>query len=245
MVVTVIPALPSEVLFLVVGYFVSGLLSLAVSFFAIRRRSDSPTVGSFGVLLLFTSIWCFGFMARILSQSVESKLIWLLIGYVGLVSFPTSLLIFSLQYSGKRGWVTPHTVALLGVVPVFFILALSTNSIHGSFFTNTSVSTETGWALLAVKPEPLYWVNVVYNYLLYLFSLALNTDVAMSSKPDSFDDSERTETIDEDSGTDWINLEPGEEVIGTTAGLNLNARYNSVIELNGRLMYLILPAVNL
>jgi len=60
----------------------------------------------------------------------------------------------------------------------------------------------------------------------------------MSSKPDSWDDLEPTETTTEESGTDWINLEPGDEVVGTITGLNLNAGYNGVIELDGRPMYL-------
>ena len=60
----------------------------------------------------------------------------------------------------------------------------------------------------------------------------------MSSKPDSFDDLEPTETTTDDSGTDWIDLDPGQEVVGTITGLNLNAGYNGVVELDGRPMYL-------
>ncbi|QGA81100.1 hypothetical protein [Halomicrobium sp. LC1Hm] len=60
----------------------------------------------------------------------------------------------------------------------------------------------------------------------------------MSSKPDSFDDLEPTETTTDDGGTDWIDLDPGQEVIGTITGLNLDAGYNGVVELDGRPMYL-------
>lgn len=175
-------SVPTQILLLIVGYFVSGLLSLGVGVYALRRRGGNPTVGSFGVLLFATSVWCFGFMARVLGASVDTKLVWLLVGYVGLVTFPPALLVFSLYYTGNGGWVTRRTVALLGGVAFIFVAAMATNGFHGVFFTNPSLSAETGWSLLALEPQPLFWLQIVYNYLLYLSSLLLLAGYALNAR---------------------------------------------------------------
>jgi len=171
MVTAGLPSVPLQILLLAIGYSTSGLLSLGVAVYAFRRRDRSMTAGSFAVLLVATSFWCLGFMARVLAGSVEAKLLWLLVGYVGLVSFPPALLVFSLYYTGKGGWVTRRTVALLLVAPVFFVVAMATNSVHTMFFTDASLGYVAGWPLLSVEPRSLFWLQIVYNYLVYLSAL--------------------------------------------------------------------------
>jgi len=62
----------------------------------------------------------------------------------------------------------------------------------------------------------------------------------MSTNDDtpSFDDLDTVEIDNDDGASEWIDLEPGQEVTGRITGLNLEAGYNGVIEIDGRPMYL-------
>ena len=55
----------------------------------------------------------------------------------------------------------------------------------------------------------------------------------------SFDDLNPVEDASsDDNGSDWIDLDAGEEFVGRITGYNPSAGYNGVIELDGRPMYL-------
>ncbi|MDY6779875.1 MAG: histidine kinase N-terminal 7TM domain-containing protein, partial [Halobacteria archaeon] len=159
--------MPLEVLLLVTGYLTSGLLSLGITVYSLRNRGDNPTVLAFAILTLSSSVWCFGFMGRLLSTSVTSKVVWETVGYLGLVSFPTTLLVFSLYYTGRGNWVTRRTLAFVSAVPAALFVLFATNFLHGMFLSDLSLSTSIGYPLLTATPQEVFWVNVVYNYAVY------------------------------------------------------------------------------
>ena len=54
----------------------------------------------------------------------------------------------------------------------------------------------------------------------------------------SFDDLEPVEVQNDDDGSNWIDLGPGEQYVGQITGFNPDAGFNGVVELDGRPMYL-------
>lgn len=62
--------------------------------------------------------------------------------------------------------------------------------------------------------------------------------MATNDDTPSWDDLETVEVDDDGGSSEWIDLEPGQEVTGRITGLNLDAGYNGVIEIDGRPMYL-------
>lgn len=57
--------------------------------------------------------------------------------------------------------------------------------------------------------------------------------MATKDKP-SFDDLDSVEASNNDNGSDWINLEAGDEVTGQITAFNPLASYNGVVEIDGR-----------
>jgi len=62
--------------------------------------------------------------------------------------------------------------------------------------------------------------------------------MSTESETPSFDDLPENEEIDDDNGSNWIDLEPGDEVGGRITGFNPEAGRNGVVEIDGRPMYL-------
>lgn len=50
----------------------------------------------------------------------------------------------------------------------------------------------------------------------------------------SWDDLDTVEVSNDDDGSDWIELEPGNEVTGRITAFNPLASYNGVVEIDGR-----------
>jgi len=54
----------------------------------------------------------------------------------------------------------------------------------------------------------------------------------------SFDDLPESEVSTDDDGSNWIDLEAGDEVTGRITGFNPDAGRNGVVEIDGRPMYI-------
>lgn len=55
-----------------------------------------------------------------------------------------------------------------------------------------------------------------------------------TGEPQSFDDFDPVEDSDDNDDGGWIDLEPGDEVIGTITDFRPCASYNGVVEIDGR-----------
>ncbi|ELZ23634.1 hypothetical protein C475_15223 [Halosimplex carlsbadense 2-9-1] len=62
--------------------------------------------------------------------------------------------------------------------------------------------------------------------------------MATNNETSSFEDFPEPETSDDDGGSDWIDLEPGDEVTGRITGFSPNAGRNGVVEIDGRPTYI-------
>jgi hypothetical protein len=62
--------------------------------------------------------------------------------------------------------------------------------------------------------------------------------MATKDETPSFDDLPENEEVDDDNGSNWIDLEPGDEVTGRITGFTPEAGRNGVVEIDGRPMYL-------
>jgi len=130
-----------------------------------RRRSMA---GAVPLLLLALAVieWSLGYAAELMSTTLEAKLVWAKIQYLGIVSVPMMWLVFSLRYTDQNKWLTHRILALLAIVPLITLALVWTNDLHGLVWRESSVAASGPFADLRVTYGTWFWVQTAYSYSL-------------------------------------------------------------------------------
>ena len=108
---------------------IAALLSVLLAFYLWDHRKTSGARAA-AVLWLALFIWSAGHCLEILGVELLTKLFWEKIQYFGLVILPVALFVFSLEFSGRKSWITSSRLIALLVVPVITLLLALTNDWH-------------------------------------------------------------------------------------------------------------------
>lgn len=161
-------------LFVVVG--------VSVMFAAVMwRRRPAAGVVSFVVLSLALAAWAFTNALNLLSQSLETKLFFSNLTYVGITAAPASWLTFTLEYTSRQKWLTRRNIALLFIEPILTLLFAFTNDYHHLFLTEVSLDEDVAVSSLITIFGPGFWVHAVYSYALMLGGTLILLDAARRS----------------------------------------------------------------
>ncbi len=109
-----------------VPLLVAALFALVLSAYASRFRAV-PGAWALIVLLAGIADWSLFYALEMAAPSLADKLFWANLEYLGIATIPAAWLVFALQYTGHRKWVSPTFVLLLciGVVAEGTLSALS------------------------------------------------------------------------------------------------------------------------
>lgn len=118
------------------------------------------------VLSAAVCVWNLGYALEIASVGLETKVLWAVVEYAGIVTVPVAWFVFSLGYTGRGRWVTRRNLALLAVVPLVTLVLMGTNGAHGLMWSRATLD-PTG-EFLVVEHGPYFWVHLTYSYLLNL-----------------------------------------------------------------------------
>ena len=139
----------------------AGGIAVWVAVIAFSRK-QVPGGRTFAWLNLAIAHWCFAGAFHAFDQTLESRVLWAKIQYIGIASVPPLWLLFAADYArspwaGVRRW-----RRALWIIPAAATVAVWTNDSHHLYWTrvvetNGSASYERG---------PLFWAYVAYNYLL-------------------------------------------------------------------------------
>src|SRR5512144_1170881 len=94
----------------------SALVSLTASVTTWRR--SAPGSSALSLLLFAMAIWAGGYATRWMDISVEAKLFWFKVMFIGVSGVPTLFLIFTLGLIHDEAWLTPRRLILLSIQPV-------------------------------------------------------------------------------------------------------------------------------
>ena len=150
----------------VVFLFLTGCIALFYILLIWRRR-NAPGVLALMVFMAGVVIWTWTYSLYWLFPDWPVTYFWLDATYLGVVIVPTAMFIFSLQVNYRDQWITKKTLVLLGVEPVLTLIILWTDPYHGLFFAGkrTPLSTD------IYEGGFWFWFNIIYIYLLVIFSL--------------------------------------------------------------------------
>lgn len=103
---------------------------------------------------------------------------WLDITYLGVVTVPPALFVFSLQLAHLTAWLKRPLTALIYLVPMMVLAVLFTDPYHGLFFAGKRTEN----SAFILDAGPMFWVNVAFSYSLVLLSTILMVRTFMRSK---------------------------------------------------------------
>src|SRR5829696_9839017 len=105
------------------------LYVLLFFFFAFRawRRRGTPGATALAVLMAAGAVWGVAYALSLAIADPSARMFWGEIRYLGIVAVPLAWFVFTLQYTGREGWVTPRTLTLLAVEPFLALILIFTN----------------------------------------------------------------------------------------------------------------------
>ncbi|PQP84411.1 hypothetical protein C0Q44_07530 [Paenibacillus sp. PCH8] len=155
---------------------------LMLAYLSYKRRS-SPISVSYGLGMLVSSFYTFGYGFEIISQQLDHIRFWLRIEYVGILLGPVFYFLMVLHYTGRESWVRTRNVVLLLIVPVFTFITHNTNEWHHLFYTHMTIDTSWGFPLVSLERGPLFSVHVVFSYALFFISVFFLVQMLLRAAP--------------------------------------------------------------
>jgi len=148
---------------------ISALIILSV--FIITRQRSAPGSFALSAMLSGMFIWCFSYALTWALVSLENKIFWLKIMYLGVVMVPGFFLAFTLLITHRDHWITFRHIFLASVEPAV-MLALVWLAPQ-TVFASIEPAIKNGYHIMEVMRGGWYWVNVVYSYMVILMSFLL------------------------------------------------------------------------
>ena len=152
------------------AYPLTLLFSAGLSFWLalhVRRRKPTPGSTSFTWLLAAIATWCVTGAAHWAAGSLDAKVAWARVQYLGVCSVPALSLVFALHFAGSRWARRRATHAFIWTVPVLTLVAAFTNDWHGALWRSITMSEQ---GLAVYEHGWWFWVGTGHAYVLMLLS---------------------------------------------------------------------------
>lgn len=153
-------------------YLLAAVIYIWLGLHAWRKR-PAIAVTPFAWAMLGMSIWSFTYGLEIFFPSLPAKLFITKLEYIGIVSIPVFLLLFSLEFTGKSHLITWHTHVLLWIIPLASLILVWMNESHHLMWDMETITTINGLTLLDVRFGLFFWVQVIFSNILVLISSIL------------------------------------------------------------------------
>lgn len=151
---------------------ISAVLSALLALLAWRRR-PAPGAVALTTLMLAMALWATAYVGELLSAELAAMLLWAKVQYLAILSVPTLWLVFVLQYTGRSAWLTPGRLAALAVVPGVTYALIWTTSASGLLYRSALVDGSGPFPVLQLSYGPLFWVQAIYNYAIFVWATLL------------------------------------------------------------------------
>ncbi|CAI6086572.1 sensor histidine kinase [Cohnella sp. JJ-181] len=155
----------------------------AVVVYLCWKRREMPIAVSYGLCMLSTAFYTFGYASELVSTSLEAIRFWLRIEYIGIPFGTVFWIIMVLQYTGRQAYIRKWTVVAAMAIPVLTFISHQTNEWHHLFYKSLTLDYSEGFPLARIVRGPLYYVHAVYAYALILVGTVLLLRMYFKSAP--------------------------------------------------------------
>ncbi|HEY9526084.1 MAG TPA: histidine kinase N-terminal 7TM domain-containing protein [Anaerolineales bacterium] len=159
----------------------SAILTWIASFATWRRSGPGSLMLS--LLLLSMTMWSGFYSTRWMNISLDSKLFWFNLMYIGVSGLPTLFLLFVLAFTHNDAWLTRRNIFLLSIQPVLSTVLFWTNEYHHLFYQSLDLVQENGFLAIDFVRGPWYWINIVYSYTIIGIAFLVLSQCALRWSP--------------------------------------------------------------
>lgn len=142
---------------------ITAIISVSVGLYVLNKKPGNAPA-AFPALMFSLGLWSLTYGFEVASIDLKMMRFWVRIEYLGIATLPVLLLIFILQYSGKKHWLTRHNVMALFIIPFLTVILNATNEFHHLYYAAVEMDRHGPIPLQALTPGPGYWLHVVYSY---------------------------------------------------------------------------------
>jgi diguanylate cyclase (GGDEF)-like protein/PAS domain S-box-containing protein len=145
-----------------IPYILSALICAGISFYALQRRA-LPGALAFAFLAGSEMVWTLGYILQLVSPTLDGKLLWNNLQFLGAVSAPVAYLAFSFAYAGRK--IKPSTWRIILALAAAILLLIWTDGLHHLFRVNPSLAPGFLFSELNFANGPTF---LLYPFLAYL-----------------------------------------------------------------------------
>jgi len=146
-------------------------------------RRSGPGSLMLSLLLLSMTMWSGFYSTRWMNISLDSKLFWFNLMYIGVSGLPTLFLLFVLAFTHNDAWLTRRNIFLLSVQPILSTVLFWTNEYHHLFYQSLDLVQENGFLAIDFVRGPWYWINIVYSYTIIGIAFLVLSQCALRWSP--------------------------------------------------------------
>jgi signal transduction histidine kinase len=149
------------VLLLAIGFGISVVL-------AIRILSNPPAYGRTSLMMsvIAVAIWLFGYAMEMVSGSLEEKIFWAKIQYLGIPFVAPGIFFFTLEYSGRGSWLTNSKRMALIIIPTLITTLAFSNERFRLIWPKINMTPEMSVSPLILGHGLGFYIVIGYSYSL-------------------------------------------------------------------------------
>jgi diguanylate cyclase (GGDEF)-like protein/PAS domain S-box-containing protein len=167
---------------IVIFVLLCGIMTITIAIYAWYHRF-TVSIQSFSTVMFSLAIYIIGYSMELASQDLNSMLFWSKIEYIGILTFPTVFLVFTIQYTGHENRLSPKRIPLLFIIPIIFlILKFCDEQLH-LIYASAAVDNSGIIPLLSFNRGPLYLLMTAYNLTLVSLGCYLLFQKRRSASP--------------------------------------------------------------
>lgn len=148
------------------------LISIFVALLSLQHRSVN-SAKELVKLMTAAGIWSFFIIFETSSTTVEGKIFWAKMAYLGAVTTPVFYLFFVISFIGLKKFLTLRNQLLCFIIPVITLILAFTNEKHLLIWAGFSAISENS-NMMEFYHGSAFWIFYMgYNYLIFLIATIL------------------------------------------------------------------------
>ena len=136
------------------------------------RARQVPGALAFALAMTAGGIWTAATLGELAATDLPTKMFWVKVEYLGIVSLPLAWFAFAVKHTG-RGLIPRRILAVMAAEPAMVVILVWTNEAHGLIWSRTWLDESGPSPMFAATYGPWFWVHTAYCYFLILAATVL------------------------------------------------------------------------
>jgi PAS domain S-box-containing protein len=156
-------------------------LGTILAWYAWRQRA-LPAAGPLAGIAFCAATWALTYAFELIAPTVEAKIFWARLQYLGITGLPVAWVLFAAQYAGRGIRLRWRTLSAMLLIPIITLSLLFTNEWHGLIWAEIDRSEPPTSPALLVSYGPWFWMHVGYCYLMLFVGSGLMMRMIFQSR---------------------------------------------------------------